>query len=166
MSIQGLPAVVNRNWWNMKQLGKGQDGPWLGSLGSDAVGHAIFVHELYSARAALMDLSHDIVLDGQRTLAALFAEYAPASDTQGSIPGGLRNDPNDEAVFVARRAGIAITTPIVLFDAKRHLLDDSRELSAKILRAMAQYEIAAGWVVPDDLLNNAMVLYEYHLKGK
>jgi hypothetical protein len=74
---------------------------------TDARGHAVFVDPAFSARAA--DICYQEKWEnGKRSLLALCRDWAPESDTEGSLPGRPKNDPVAYALFIAKRASLGI----------------------------------------------------------
>ena len=142
----GSRGIDNRNPFNVKQVPT----KWKGSIGEDADGHAIFGHEVYSARAVMRDLADDFLNDDKRTLRGLFADYAPKA---------AGNDPDDYARFVAKRIGRNPDEKLRLFRPNGATNDFDSGLLLPILMAMVEMEICAGYQVPVEILNSGMALY-------
>ena len=120
----------NKNPLNVKQVsGSG----WKGSVGADARGHAVFEDPAYGIRAA-MRCFHSKYRNGKRTIKAIVFDWAPADDTEGSLPGGKPNDPEAYLRFV----------DVCVAWGKLDVLPDPVEDPVPwmwLLRAMAQYEM-------------------------
>lgn len=86
-------------------------GAWKGLVGHDERGHNVYDTPEHGFRA-LCRTWQAKWMAGKRTLRAMCAAWAPASDTVGSIAGNAANDPDAYAEFIAGRAGIGIDDPL------------------------------------------------------
>ncbi len=120
----------NKNPLNIKQV---SPDAWAHSVGADGRGHAIFADPAHGVRAAMRSLQRKWD-NGKRTLIQIIADWAPASDTVGSIAGGAQNDPIDYARYVAARAGCGVGESLLSPASNPHLW-------LRIVRAMAYYEM-------------------------
>lgn len=136
---------ANKNPLNIK----GRD-HWLGKIANDSRGHCIFESPEYGIRAGMRTLQSKWI-NCKRTIAAIISEWAPSSDTQGSMPGRPANDPDDYAGYVARRAGIgehaALPDPV-----------GCDPVWGKIIAAMAHYEM--GTDCPPEVIERGMELWK------
>lgn len=66
---------------------------FVGEIGADARGYAIFDTLFHGIRAAYKDLTKDYKVDGQRTIRSLISEWAPSNE----------NDTNSYIAFVVGR---------------------------------------------------------------
>jgi len=118
----------NKNPLNIKGREK-----WAGKIGNDSRGHCIFSDPAYGIRAGMRTLQSKWK-NCKTTLADICADWAPVSDTQGSIAGRPANDPGDYARYVAERVWIgdhaALPDPMV-----------DTIIWTRIVRAMAKYEM-------------------------
>ena len=78
---------------------------WKGTTGYDARGHVTFENAGWGWRALLRTLSAKCN-SGKCTIRAIMEDYAPANDTEGSIPGGKPNDPLTYAIAIGQWCGI------------------------------------------------------------
>lgn len=91
--------------------------PWQGSdpkNPKDSKGHARFLAQRWSVRAGVRIL-YRYAARGNDTIERILAVWAPTSDTQGSIPGGVPNCPAKYANFVRIRAKVRENQPLELF---------------------------------------------------
>lgn len=146
-------GIKHKNYLNVKQLG---GAGWKGSTGADARGHAIFSDAAWGLRAAIRNLWNYWSKRKRRTLAAITAAWAPASDTIGGA-GSAANRPKEYAAFLAGRLGAATDEPLKLFRSDG-FIGDRAQLEA-LLRAMAAYENYAAFRIPDDELARGIELY-------
>lgn len=154
MTIGGVRGLNNHNPFNVKQVSpKDSSGWWFGSTGLDEKGHAVFTSAIYSVRCAVHQLANYQVRDRKKTLAEIFAVYAPSDD-----PAAV-NDPNDYARFVAANCGVHPDTPLTLFNANKKPVDIP--LLIKILQAMLQYENFAGCEMPLEGIRSGIWLDQY-----
>lgn len=130
-------GVRNRNFLNVK--GKG----WRFSKGNDSRGHAIFDDPAHGLRAAIITLRTYWFKHNKRSVAAILSRWAPVSDTIGSLPGAPPNSPREYSEFVQRRTGINPVARLHLFNDDRSI--DDRDELFKVMAAMAEYEIGAGF---------------------
>ena len=138
-------GIRNRNPLNVKQV---SGGDWKGSSGADASGHAIFYHELYSVRACLRTLANIQLKRGADTILKIIEIYAPESDG---------NNPKDYADFIAQRLGHHRSdTVIKLFFENGQIASSDIGL---MLKAKAEYENFAGYVLAQDALMSGMASY-------
>jgi len=147
-------TIANHNPLNIKQ---GRP-PWKGSIDTDQRGHAIFVAASDAYRAGCRTLANYQNRHGLRTLNAIFARWAPTSDSIGSVPGNPPNDPNEYARYVARRAGLLPFEEIELFTPKGEVMD--RLMLHIILAAMTRYECGANTIVYPEEINDGISKYE------
>ena len=125
---------------------------WAGSLGENAVGTAIFSSPSMGVRAAMRCLQKKY-LAGKTTLLAIISDWAPADDTQGSLPGRPANDPADYARYVGDRIGFSI-------DEK--LPDPSDVLAwARIVKAMSHYEMGVDCPWSEVLIGVGLWAHEF-----
>lgn len=129
--------------------------PWKGSTGANGVGTAIFPDPVLGVRAAMRTL-HSKWLRGKINLAEIIADWAPADDTQGSLPGHPPNDPARYAAYVAGRVGYSST------EALPNPSTDPLTW-AHIIRVMAHYEMGEDchWPV---ILRGVAMWYEDFVK--
>lgn len=140
------PLCIKANDWNDRaSWGENsrvcREDPWRGSTPEimDLRGHAIFTEIRYGIRAAVYTLWKKS-RNGKSTLASVCADWAPSSDTQGSIPGGKANDPKSYANYVAESLGIRAETPLDIFSRNGAINDYDRLISVIIF--MSLYENA------------------------
>jgi hypothetical protein len=122
---------VNKNQ-NPLNIKNNPCNPWKGSS-TDERGHAVFVDPAMGIRAGLITMEKKWQ-NGKRTLRSIINEWAPASDTQGSLPGRPANDPGAYAIFVAKAAGIKPDTALEAPGANPWAW-------APIIHAMSKYEM-------------------------
>jgi hypothetical protein len=108
---------------------------WVGQVATDGRGHAVFADDAHGVRAALRTLDKKWQ-NGKRTLEAIIREWAPASDTIGSVEGAEPNDPDGYAASVARRVGMEAGEPLP--EPRADL-----QLWAEIIREMSRWENGA-----------------------
>ena len=89
-----------------------------------------------------------------KTLEQIFAVYAPASDTIGSLAGAQPNQPNTYAAWVAGQMGISATDDIQL--VKNGVLDSA--VAIPLLDAIARYENVRSLELPDGLIQAGLNL--------
>lgn len=118
----------NKNPLNIKGADR-----WKGKLGNDSRGHVIFSDPAFGIRAAARTIQSKWI-NGKRTIRAICRDWAPASDTIGSIPGNAPNDPDAYADFVAQRSGIPPNFPLPEPTTCPNTM-------LKILEAMALYDM-------------------------
>ncbi len=128
---------------------------WAGQSGEDSRGHAQFVSPEYAVRAVVRQLAN-YSRRGLRTVGQWLAEYAPASDTVGSLAGAPANCPREYAEFVCGKCGIGPNDVLSVYSSRGAIRD--RALLAKILKAMARYESL--WTLDDGVIQSGMELYE------
>ncbi len=148
-------GVRNRNYLNVKN---NPQNPWQGSAGADARGHTIFRAPEWGLRAAIMTLRTYWFSYGLRTVSAILARWAPSNDTLGSRAGMPPNNPAEYTSFVCKRMRVGPLDDLKLFYSDRRL-NDVRNLQA-LVEAMAEFEIGAGFNVPDDEFMKALALVE------
>jgi hypothetical protein len=127
---------------------------WAGMIRVDDRGHAVFADAPHGWRAAVRTLQQKCSA-GKNTLAAICRDWAPPSDTIGSIAGNAPNDPIDYARFVAKRVGISEQDRITLFDASGPHLS----LLMRVLRAMAIYENGHDYAMRDSEIMMGIALW-------
>lgn len=86
-------------------------GQWKGMTGRDARGHNIYARPEDGARAAFRDWQSKWN-GGKRTIREIIRAHAPKTDTQGSLPGRPRNDPDAQAEYIGKRCCIGPDTPL------------------------------------------------------
>lgn len=139
-------AETNKNPGNVKQLAVSE---WDGSHGSDAQGHAIFDDVPHGCRCLIKNLEAKYN-SGKLTLLAIISSWAPADDTQGSIPGKSANDPGTYASTVAQWTGYDIYQDLRLFMPDRKIRSYDRLL--QVCRGIERYEEGKAWVFETDWL--------------
>ena len=140
-------AQRNNNPGNLKN---DPDDPWNGTIGQDDRGHAIFEDVVHGVRA----MAKTILAkwnNGYNTLIEMIGDpehgWAPASDTQGSIPGNPPNDPVEYATTVGAwlSIGIDAVMPLGEDDGQR------RDFLIGLCRSIIHYEAGFEWVSLADL---------------
>ena len=139
-------AEKNLNPGNVKQS---PNNPWYGSVGADGHGHTIFEETVYGCRALVKTLQAKYLND-KISLSSIIADYAPADDTQGSIPGGEPNDPMEYAVTVSKWTGYDIYQDLRLFSKDGKVGSYDRLLA--ICRGIERFEAGKLWVLEEDWL--------------
>lgn len=119
----------NNNPLNIKAAGDA----WKGMLGTDARGHAIFQYPAFGIRAAARTLQAKQD-NGKRTLRQICRDWAPATDTIGSLAGRPSNTPDACADYLARRLLFAPDEPLPQFE-------EDVELLVRLTRHMARWEL-------------------------
>lgn len=127
---------------------------WREQVGRDARGHAKFRDPVWGTRAAIKNLS-TYWRRGRRTVLEIIHTWAPPSDTQGSLPNRAANDPSAYASAVAAKLFVGVRTRLDLFDAEGRVVRD-REQMRKLIAAMAEYEIGAGFRLAPEVIEGAM----------
>lgn len=146
-------GLRNNNLWNIKKPGKDR---WLGTIDHDGRGHAVYDDPVFSGRAFLRELRAD-QRNGKNTLRQICADYAPASDMQGSIPGNDQNDPLAYAKYLGKRLKVGIDEPLDLF-----LPDGTirrKEFTKELMRSMGKYECGNTVEFPDEFLERCILYY-------
>lgn len=170
--IKACKGVYHRNPWNLKQTQASDAGElalrypqrkwWEGSIGVDDKGHAIFCHEMYSARGVCRVLAKYQIHRGCQTIQQMIARYAPADDTVGSVAGAPPNQPSAYADFIGKRTGWSVDRPKIFFQ------DDGRPLKGfdlqTLLAAMVSMECFAGCVYPLEFIESGIALYASQLE--
>lgn len=110
---------------------------WKGMIGVDARGHAIFLTMQNGIRAAVRVLAQK-ARNGKNSIVAICADWAPADDTIGSIPGAPANDPDEYAHYVAMVMEASTDAPLGIFGANGTILDYMRLVT--LIIAMSQFE--------------------------
>lgn len=128
-------AIRNNNPLNVKGSPTNM---WEGSYEIDAAGHARFIARSWGIRAAVRSIVRKYA-NGKRNLMEIIADWAPASDTQGSIPGRAQNQPGRYAAYVAEEMGIAIYDDLMLARGGQLSIDALPRL-LRMMSAMARYE--------------------------
>lgn len=111
--------------------------PWKGSDATDSRSHAVFKDEADGWRAAWKTLAAKYAA-GKRTLRSIISSWAPKSDTIGSIPGNMANNPDEYAETIAHWCGINPDQDLDLFKADGKPGDI--ELLLMIGQSMERYE--------------------------
>lgn len=128
----------NKNPWNVKN---DMRDPWLGSMGQDKKGHAIFVDNSFSARAVCRTLAQKF-LGGKRSVIEIFESYAPRDDG---------NDPVKYAKFVCSYISDLLRQDFNIGHVFPLFKEDGKIGNEHILRyfmeAMAKYENYADYEV-------------------
>lgn len=154
-------GLRNNNYLNVKQP---LPDIWRDAGGKDSLAdsenHAIFTDPAYGLRAAIIQLrSYFFRPDPPlRSVAAILSRWAPVSDTLGSLPGWPPNSPEAYARHVAKVMGISPTERLRLFKADQSLGD--LEQLRNLLRAMAEYEIESGFIIPSVALEASLELVQ------
>ena len=145
-----IRGLINENPLNVKQVPE----IWDGSIPpyQDKDGHAVFCDPLYSVRAAVRTLSN-YARDGRDTLQKIFEEYAPVDDP------AAKNDPNNYANFVAGRITWAVDQPLGIFDANGVIDKIAEGRLIRLIDAMMEQEIYAGYGVPLETITSGIALY-------
>ena len=108
-----------------------KNGFWLGQIGKDSKGHAIFKKPIYGIRTMIILNTEIIEKRGKNTLLKFFNVYAPSTDCIGSVdkvlvngkyicPNG-NNDPKKYAKKVGDAIGLGINDIIPLRDSNGKL---------------------------------------------
>jgi len=140
-------GILNKNPLNVKQV----PSLWDGSTGQDEYGHAIFIDNIYGIRAAVRTLAN-MFRAGNRTVAEIIAQWAPANDPQAN------NDPLGYAGFVSRKMGIPADTNLDLFTVEGKL--KQRSVLYLMIAAMIEFENFRGYMLPLETLSSGIALYE------
>lgn len=145
----GIRGINNRNPFNIKQT---PPDPWVGSMGADELGHAIFVNEIYSVRAACRLLAKYQLTYKLTTLNAILGRWAPVDDL------AAKNEPSKYAAFVADRASVHVDLPLELFtqDGEVWMMIQL----TLILQAMLEWEVFSGYKLPRETIESGIALYE------
>lgn len=143
----------NRNPLNVKQNPANR---WRGAPGMDERGHAVFENEAWGIRAAVRTLAQKYA-NGKQTLIAITSDWAPKSDTQGSVPGNPPNNPVKYAAFVAARLPYDEMQVLPLFERGGAIRDYT--LLVHLIRAMATYENGHDYVLRDSWIMEGIGLY-------
>lgn len=117
--------------------------PWQGSEGSDDRGHARFVHPSFGCRAVIRTLASKY-LNGKQSIKKIIEDWAPASDTQGSIPGNPPNNPVAYADAVAKWLDRRPEQDLYLFKPDGAV--ESLDMLIELARCIEQYEAGYRWV--------------------
>ena len=151
----GLIGLNNCNPFNVKQVGPPEipNSWWQGSTGQDEKGHAIFVRDEYSVRAAVHLLAKYQVNDGLKTLMEIFSKYAPADDPNAN------NNPNEYAQSVAQHCNVHPGTPLNLFTPEKFINDFT--MLIEVLQGMLEFENYAGCELPCETLRSGARLDEF-----
>lgn len=107
---------------------------WLGQTGKDS-GFAVFSHKDYGVRAAIIDVSGDIVNDGIKTIRGIIAQFAPEADG---------NNVEGYVDYVAGKMGVS----------GNHVIESKEDL-AKLLVNMAYVESRT--IIPYEGMLSAVV---------
>lgn len=154
-------GLKSKNPLNVKQT-RPHD-PWRGTIGVDSRGHVQFDDEIFGIRAAVRTLAAKYN-KGKVTIAAIIADWAPASDTIGSIPGNPQNDPGEYAAFVAERMGWAVDVRLGLFEPSGRTRWPG--LLIDMLEAMIEYENGVGTHLPmSKILHGIAEYYRDFVEG-
>ncbi len=88
-SAQNSRGLRNNNPLNLRPVGF----TYLGQVGVDAKGHAIFTDIVYGVRAATLELYTNYFVHGLKTFAELVHDIAPASDgnNEAAYVSSLKN---------------------------------------------------------------------------
>ena len=153
-----IVGLTNRNPFNLVQYCLND--PWFGSVRPfmDSVNrHAIFDREEYAVCAYSRHLYRCRWMPADRfpkvTVAALIDTQAPA-DHAG-------NDPNAYASFIEGRLGLVSGGPFVLHSRTGAVADTA--LLIGFMRAVAEYEILAGWRLDGTIVLNGLVMYNHRV---
>jgi len=140
-----IVGVRNKNICNVKQ----GTTPWVGSIGTDSAGHAIFREWESSVRAAARSIEQKIRA-GKNTIRKLCRSWAPVYDN---------NDPDRYAIFISSRMNWPIDEPLVIFkDGKLTL--QGREQLAHLISAMGEYELFRGFQLPWETIMSGIAWFE------
>ena len=138
---KGLRCLRLNNYWCLKQ----RLGGWPQTTGSDADGHAQFVHAADGAAAAVNLLRDYYFTRNLRTLTLIVCRYAPQQDCIGSdtakIENGMckvgRNDCTTYVNLLSERLGIQPDTDLALFDEQ----GQPTSLLVLLLQQISSYEL-------------------------
>ena len=146
-----LLGVVNRNPLNLKDDPRD---PWLGSLGSDTQGHAIFDREEYALRAAVRSLAQKWA-NGPICLLTLIGG---SDKVNGWAEAQHGNKPEKYAKFLAKEMHVGGSLDeLEIFDEDGNITD--HDLLVELIEAMAQMEICAGWSISGAVIDSGIALY-------
>lgn len=160
MASRGL---TNNNYLNLKN----GTSRWMDADGkeskTDSRGHAVFTDPVYGVRAGILLLRTYFFTHNLRTIAEILSRWAPATDTEGSIPGGKPNQPLEYSNFVSKRMGIRFDQKLELFNEDKSIgnVGQLREL----FFAMAANEIGGGFKVPLKDFNAGLELVQPGIKS-
>lgn len=137
----------HNNFWNIKQPYGGDD--WLGVVGYDRQGHAIFEDPAYGVRAAIRVLRSYQLEHNINTVTGIIGRWAPREDG---------NPVQEYARKVARDAGVRPDQRLRLFDPDGSIADEM--LLRKVMFSMAEFECGHGFSLVDDEFRRGMALYK------
>lgn len=129
---------------------------WQGQIGRDSRGHAKFKSPAHGVRAAALLLRTYWRRHRLRTVAAILSRWAPVTDSVGSLPGAPANSPKEYAEFVEKRTGLHPMEALEMFWEDGTIRDKTQ--LKKLLKAMAEYEIGAGFNLHDKTINQGLDL--------
>ena len=134
--------------------------PWVGSQKplADERGHANFRSVSYGLRAGMIVLFRKWFA-GKQTLRQIIGSWAPDDDTVGTLPGGLRNQPDLYAEWVCQRMGTVGTV-----DAGLRLFTDDGRIDRltrliNLVWAIDEYETPAIDATVDEMLNGLQMFH-------
>ena len=157
-------GITNHNPFNVKQPNRASG--WLGTdlARQPTQKHAVFLHPVFSVRAACRQLANYERNKGADTLIKKLAIWAPSDDTLGSLPGQPQNNPHEAAEFIAQRIRLNTGQPFAADLVFRLFKADGRVASARflvpLLAALAEHETFAGYELCPSIIRSGIAMYE------
>lgn len=154
--VKTLAGLELNNYMHIKQ---NANDPWRGSLLEDGKlvvdehNHAAFVHPIYGLRSGIRVISSYVVKHELNTLSGIVRRFT-----------SIKQDWMPYEEFLGRKLSWDINKPLRCFDKVGKIIGPAQ--LEQLVRAMCEYELFRGFVVPDAEIESAINLYNAHFEPR